>query len=161
MGRSQKGNNNAWCQDNETSWIDWNKLVCNRDLFQFFRRLIAFRQQNDLLRPRHFEGEENGERHLTWHGRALNKPDWSEASQSLGMHLQGKPGESEIYLIANAAAKSVDFALPPEDKKVPWRLFVDTSLPATLAGPDPGHEQALTDQQAYPVQEHSVVVLVR
>ncbi|MGW8312496.1 MAG: glycogen debranching protein GlgX [Desulfuromonadales bacterium] len=161
MGRSQKGNNNAWCQDNEISWIDWGKLVSNRDLFEFFRRLIAFRQRHDLLRPRDFEGEENGERHLTWHGRALDKPDWSETSQSLGMHLQGSPGEKEIYLIANAAAESADFALPPAVKKAPWRLFVDTSLPATLAGPEPGHELPLTSQRAYQVHEHTVVVLVR
>jgi isoamylase len=161
MGRSQKGNNNAWCQDNEISWIDWGKLHSNRELFEFFRKLIDFRQLNDLLRPRHFEGEENGERRLTWHGRELKNPDWSETSQSLGMHLQGKPGGTEIYLMANAATEAFVFALPPADKRTPWRRFVDTSLPAALAGSEPGHELPLTNQHEYRIQDHSVVVLVR
>ena len=74
MGRSQGGNNNAWCQDNEVSWLNWDNLEDNRDRFRFFRNLIAFRQKHPLLRPQHFEGEESGERRLTWHGREPGSP---------------------------------------------------------------------------------------
>jgi isoamylase len=161
MGRSQQGNNNAWCQDNALSWIDWGNLESNRELFTFFQHLIAFRQQHALLRPRHFEGEESGERCLTWHGFRLHEPDWSETSQSLSMHLQGTADEAQIYLIAHASTKAAEFALPEASNNKPWRRFVDTSL--TVEGPScsPAEEVALQDQKGYRVAGQSVVVLVR
>ena len=161
MGRSQQGNNNAWCQDNALSWIDWGDLESNRELFTFFRHLIAFRQQHALLRPRHFEGEKNDERCLTWHGFRLHDPDWSETSKSLAMHLQGTANEAQIYLIAHASTKATEFTLPDASNNKPWRRFVDTSL--TAEGPScyPGEEVALQDQSGYRVASQSVVVLVR
>ncbi len=160
MGRSQGGNNNAWCQDNVISWLDWTSLEQNRDLYSFFCNLIAFRQHHALLRPRHFEGEESGERRLTWHGFELNRPDWAETSHSLGMHLQGQAHEAEIYLVAHAADEAADFALPPRTKQGPWRLFIDTALTGRSVSAVPGQEPALDNQRHYLVQEHSVVVLV-
>lgn len=161
MGRSQGGNNNAWCQDNVTSWLDWCQLRANRERFEFFRNLIAFRQGHTPLRPRYFEGEENGERRLTWHGTSLYKPDWSEDSQALGMHLQGKPAEAEIYLVANAGPKGAKFSLPDPVQERPWRRFVDTSLAAGAASCCPGQEPPLSEQDSYQVKGRSVVVLVR
>ena len=161
MARSQGGNNNAWCQDNAISWLDWRDLEDNNDLFHFFRNLIAFRQRHALLRPRHFEGEENGDRRLTWHGFELNQPDWSETSHSLAMHLQGQADEAEIYLIAHASQDSVAFSLPVSDSETPWQRFVDTALAAEQPSCVPGEEVEIPDQQSYQVQGHSVVVLVR
>jgi glycogen operon protein len=161
MGRSQSGNNNAWCQDNEISWIDWSALDRHQEQFDFFRNLIAFRQQHALLRPRHFAGEENSHRRLTWYGPGLDQPDWSVSSHSLGMHLQGQPDEAEIYLIAHAAGSAVSFALPASDNRKKWRLFVDTSLSPERANRAPGKERELDNQQSYHVESHSVVVLLR
>ncbi len=161
MGRSQKGNNNSWCQDNDIGWLNWADLEQNRELFQFFCNLIAFRKHHALLRPQHFEGEENGERRLVWHGTRLGQVDWSENSHSLGMHLQGHSDEADIYLITHAAEDAVDFALPTSEKKGPWRRFVDTALLAGQSSCVPGEEPKVTDQQSYRVQGRSVVVLVR
>jgi glycogen operon protein len=161
MARSQGGNNNAWCQDNATSWLDWNRLAANRDLFDFFRDLIAFRKRYSLLRPRYFEAEESGERRLTWHGRRLHHADWSADSHALGMHLQGKSEEAEIYLIVNAALDDADFALPLAAAQRPWRRFVDTALAAGRASCSPGEEAPLPGQTSYRVRGRSVVVLVR
>lgn len=161
MGRSQGGNNNVWCQDNAIGWLDWTDLAEHRDLFRFFRNLIAFRQRHALLRPRHFEGEESGERRLTWHGQALHQPDWSASSQALGMHLQGRPEEREIYLVANAAPAAATFALPIPDRRGPWRRVVDTALEAGQASCLPGEEPLLPEQDRYQVQGRSVVVLLR
>ncbi len=155
MGRSQGGNNNAWCQDNDVSWINWESLENNRELFEFIRGLITFRQQHNLLRPRHFEGEESGERRLTWHGCEQHKPDWSESSHSLAMHMQGRADEAEIYLIAHAGEHAANFALPATN--APWRLFADT---ASLTC-SPGQEPVLEDQRTYAAQEQSVVVLIK
>jgi glycogen operon protein len=161
MGRSQGGNNNAWCQDNDIGWLNWADLENNRDLFQFFCNLIAFRQHHELLRPRQFEGEENGERRLTWHGLSLHHPDWSDSSHSLAMHLQGHANQSEIYLIVHAGKEAADFALPSPDKKALWRRAVDTALAIGQSSCAPGEEQEINNQQRYHVQGHSVVVLVR
>lgn len=161
MGRSQGGNNNAWCQDNAISWLDWGDLERNRDLFRFLCNLIAFRQYHALLRPRHFEGEENGERRLTWHGYELNRPDWSKTSRSLGMHLQGQPDEAEIYMIVHAAEEAAVFSLPSATRQKPWRRFIDTALEGGQASCALGEEAEIADQLSYQVQGHSVVVLVR
>jgi glycogen operon protein len=158
FGNSQGGNNNSWCQDNATGWLDWRQLEGQRGLHLFCRDLIAFRQRHPLLRPRHFEGEESGERRLTWHGSQLFKVDWSEQSRSLGMHLQGLQDEADIYLIAHAAPAAQAFALPPLANGRQWRCFVDTALePASHA---PGDEPVLENQKTYVVTGESVVVLV-
>jgi len=161
MGRSQKGNNNSWCQDNELGWLNWGDLEQNRDLHQFFSDLIAFRKSHALLRPRHFEGEETGQRRLAWHGTRLGEIDWSAKASSLGMHLQGYSDEVEIYLIAHAAEDAADFALPTSNQQTPWRRFVDTALSAEQASCVPGEESEIADQQFYRVQGRSVVVLRR
>jgi glycogen operon protein len=158
FGNSQGGNNNAWCQDNPTGWLNWHGLEENRALFDFCRRLIAFRKRHALLRPRHFEGEESGERRLTWHGPQLFKVDWSKRSHSLGMHLQGLQGEAEIYLIAHAAPEAQAFTLPKLPQGQVWRCFVDTA--AAPASYEPGGEAAIADQRLYQVSGDSVVVLV-
>jgi len=158
FGNSQGGNNNAWCQDNEVGWLNWQGLEENRTLFDFCRHLIAFRKRHALLRPRHFEGEESGERRLTWHGPQLFKVDWSERSRSLGMHLQGMRGEVEIYLIAHAASQVQLFALPKLPQGEQWRCFVDTATAPFSY--EPGEESLLSDQQSYAVTGESVVVLV-
>lgn len=158
FANSQGGNNNAWCQDNPTGWLDWQDLAKNHRLFTFCRRLIAFRKRHAVLRPRNFEGIESGERRLTWHGPQLFRVDWSERSHSLGMHLQGLKGEAEIYLIAHAAAEPERFTLPLLDNGRRWHLFINTA-----AVPDchePGAEPLLADQHSYPVSADSVVVLV-
>ena len=161
MGRSQKGNNNTWCQDNNLGWLNWADLEQNHELFEFFCNLIAFRKHHALLRPRHFEGEESGERRLAWHGTRLGNVDWSEKSRSLGMHLQGRSDEAEIYLITHAGKMAANFALPTSDKPAPWRRFLDTALPAGRSSCKPGEELEITDQKSYRVQGRSVVVLVR
>ncbi len=158
FGNSQGGNNNAWCQDNAIGWLDWEMLGSHRELFDFCRRLIAFRKRHKVLRPRYFEGEERGERRLTWHGPQLFRVDWSERAHSLGMHLQGLRGEADIYLIAHAAPEARGFALPRPIGGRQWRLFVDTAT--TPFSHEPGTEPRLDNQASYPVAGESVVVLV-
>ena len=161
MGRSQGGNNNAWCQDNEVSWLNWNQLSENSDLYEFFCHLIAFRKRHAILRPHSFEGEESGERRLSWHGVKQNTPDWSNHSHSLGMFLQGGETEPEIFLIAHAADKDVIFELPKPKGRRAWKVFIDTGLPPGRQSVQPGDEPLTPNQRAYPVSGQSVVVLVR
>ena len=111
FGRTQRGNNNAYCQDNETSWVDWSLLERNADLFRFTQRLIRFRKAHPSLRRRSFF--EDGENALVaWHGTKLDEPDWTGESRTLAMHLLAADGDEAIYLVANAHWEARTFELP-------------------------------------------------
>jgi glycogen operon protein len=162
LGRSQQGNNNAYCQDNELSWVDWGALESEKDLLHFVRCLVSFRKVHRLLREGGFVPANGIGPHIRWHGSRLDHPDWSWDSRSLGMYLYGYGSEGcrdDIYIIANADPMGVDYDLPPlEDGR--WHRFVDTALDDDQAAIEPGREPVLPDQRRYPVQGRSVVVLV-
>ncbi len=157
VGRSQHGNNNAYCQDNEIGWFDWNLAESNAALLRFFRLLIRFRRDHPLLRRAMFAA---GPVEVEWHGVRLHQPDWSYESRSLAMHVFGRPDNAQdhVYLIANAHWEAHEFELPV----VPgweWLRVIDTSFasPADIA--DPGAETALRNTMRYQVGPRSVVVL--
>ncbi len=161
MRRTQKGNNNAYCQDNETSWINWNLMKENARLLRFFGLLIEFRKKHPLLRPENFEENNNGDsQKIIWHGVKLNQPDWSQKSKSIAMHLTGGDLDNDIYLIANADKKDFSFELPQLTEGNKWHRFVDTMLnsPDEIAEVD--NEVFCNDQSLYKVWSRTVVVLV-
>jgi glycogen operon protein len=162
FGRTQLGNNNAYCQDNETSWVDWRLLDANADLFRFFKLLIRFRRAHSLLRSEDFDPDaEDRARHIAWHGVELGKPDWSWESRALAMHLYGMDGgePDDIYFIANAYWEEHVFELPhlPEHR---WCRVVDTKQVPPHDIAEPGAEEGLADQLRYVVGSRSVVVLI-
>jgi len=136
MRRTQRGNNNAYCQDNEVSWLDWGLLDRHRDLHQFVRKLIAQRLRllsagdeesfglslNQLLRRAEID----------WHGVQLGRPDWSDSSHSLA--LTARPRQRQIplwlHVMFNAYWEALDFELPlaPAAGVAGWQRWIDTSL---------------------------------
>ncbi len=163
LGRSQHGNNNAYCQDNDVSWVDWSLLEPFGDLHRFFRLLIAFRRRTSMLRqPRYAStGPGNGLRAI-WHGVHRGQPDFSWDSRSLAMQLvdpQSERGESHLHLIANAHWEQHDFELPILTGQR-WVRLLDTAkeAPEDIAGE--GGEFEIPSQNAYVVQSRSVVVLI-
>ena len=162
FGRTQCGNNNAYCQDNELSWIDWSLLEANADLFRFFTLLIQFRREHWLLRRENYDlEEEDRSLHIAWHGAELGKPDWSWESRSLALHLHGIEGgqTDNIYFIAHAHWEEETFALPHLPGRRWWRV-VDTTQAPPHDIAEPGAEDVLVDQKRYAVGPRSVVVLV-
>jgi isoamylase len=159
IGRTQHGNNNAYCQDNETSWLDWSLLETNADLFRFTARLIRFRRAHPSLRRRTFF-EDEPEPAVAWHGTRLGEPDWSDESRTLGMHLLGSNGDEPIYLFANAHWEPCPFELPRPGAGRRWRRFVDTTLGPPEDALEPGAEKALPSGRTYAAGPRSVVVLV-
>ena len=163
LGRSQNGNNNGYCQDNELSWFPWKLEKPNAGLLRFFRNLIAFRRKHAILRRSSYvRAETRREVETVWHGVDLHKPDWSYDSRLLAWHMFEAPetraGE-QIYVIANAHWEAHRCALPPLCWGK-WRRFLDTSLSSPNDIEDPDGELAEIRQDICRVGPRSVIVLV-
>jgi glycogen operon protein len=160
FGRTQGGNNNAYCQDNATSWVDWRLLAQNAALHRFVRGMVAFRRRHPTLTTNRTLGERPSEQMLeedvSFHGVAQGQPDWEHHSHSLAVHFHAVAGDVGVYVIANAYSGPLTFALPAERR---WKRVVDTALDAP---DDIVDEDAapVWDSGAYSAQPRSVVVLV-
>ena len=159
LGRTQRGNNNAWCQDNDISWMDWSLLEKNAELFRFTSRLVRFRKAHPSLRRRTFF-EDDAKPPVAWHGLKLGQPDWRGESRVLGMFLKAVQGDEAIYLFANAHWEPQRFELPALRAPRRWRLFVDTSLEPGADAVEPGSEVLLPSAKTYVAGPRSVVILV-
>ena len=161
-GRSQKGNNNAYCQDNGISWLNWEQLETNQHLYRFFCLLIAFRKTNELLRYGSFLVKDGYGTQINWHGTRLGQPDWSGHSRCLAMHMSGCSPEGkakDIFLIANAHWQDQEFELP-KLKDQQWLRFVDTRFNGDEAITELDEMQPLIVQTHYLTSNRSVVILI-
>jgi glycogen operon protein len=160
--RTQRGNNNAYCLDDETNWFDWTLLAPHRDVHRFVKALSRFRQRRDVV-------EETGalslnqllERALVqWHGVRLGQPDWGEDSHSLAFTLRSLHSRFLLHVMLNAYWEPLQFEIPPSagDRPASWRRCVDTA-----AGPPddfhPWEDAPAIEDRACVVQPRSVVVL--
>lgn len=119
--RTQKGNNNAYCQDNEISWVDWHLLREHADLHDFVKRLIAFRKKhpvlNSILFPNHASGGGSSDA-IFWYGPDGRDPDW-EHGQAVACVFDGSSSatgvedDDPVLLLINASGEDVNFTLPP------------------------------------------------
>ena len=160
--RTQNGNNNAYCQDNQISWFDWRLVERHADIHQFVKSLVEARQQrgalakdstlslNQVLRGAQIE----------WHGVTLDRPDWSDYSHSIAFTAHAEPTGFLIDGMLNAYWEPLIFELPPvPDGQQSWLRWIDTAL----APPDDicTWNAATVSQSAYVVQPRSLVVLAR
>ena len=132
--RSQKGNNNAYCQDNEISWLDWDLQKRHADIHRFVRMMIAFRSHRDVVieDSRLSLNEFLEQARLEWHGIDLNSPDWSEDSHSIAFTVSSLRGRFTIHAMLNAYWEPLTFALPKigEQTARRWQRWIDTALPS-------------------------------
>jgi glycogen operon protein len=163
VGRTQKGNNNAYCQDNEISWFDWGLVEANAELFAFARRCIAFRKSCPLLR-RHGTGGDGppGGAQITWHGVRAWHPEWAGWNRTLAFALTGGGGGGPdfVYAAMNMHWEPKVFELPPLPGGSPWRAAVNTARPAGEDCWPPGGGPILADQHHLWLADRSVVILV-
>jgi glycogen operon protein len=151
---TQRGNNNPFNQDNETTWLDWDLLERNADVFRFFKLLIAFRKAHPSIARGHFWRDD-----VRWFGPD-GAPDVSHDSHTLAYCLRGaSEGDADLYVMINAYWESVRFAIH-EGEPGAWHRVVDTSLASPEDVAEPGGEERLSEA-AYVVTPRSVVVLVR
>ena len=154
LRRSQRGNNNAYCQDNETSWVDWSLLQRNHEIFRFTRGVLALRRAHPVLcREAFYTGEE-----VQWFNPGGNSPDWFDPREKrLACLIRGT---ADLYLMFNAATERIAFVLPPSPRARRWRLTVDTAQASPRDCFAPGEELALPNPTSYVLESRSSVVLV-
>jgi isoamylase len=161
--RTQRGNNNAWCQANEISWIDWDLQAANEPLRRFWQQLIRFRRRHPSLhRTAFFDGTRNerGLLDIAWHGCLLGAPGWYDgSSRVLSFTLAGFDGDDDVHVILNMDDQDLDFQLPPVERRG-WRRAFDTSLPSPDDAAEPGAEPRVADDRLYRAAARSAVVLV-
>ncbi|NTU81560.1 MAG: glycogen-debranching protein [Chloroflexales bacterium] len=151
---TQGGNNNPYNQDNETTWLDWDLLGRNGDIFRFFKEMIAFRKAHPSLHRSRFWGEE-----ISWHGTGPDV-DLSPSSHTLAYCLRGQSqGDDDLYVLINAYWEDLTFTVQG-DQAGPWLRVVDTSLESPADIVKPGGEAPLSSAE-YLVRARSVVVLRR
>ncbi len=170
IGRTQQGNNNTYCQDNELNWMDWTLLESNADLFRFFKHMIAFRHAHPLLRNRwHFSNRDyvgSGYADITWHGTKAWQADWSDSSRTIAFMLCGKHAhggaqrDNYLYVALNVHWEAHWFELPGLPDGMQWHVFANTGAPTPDDIQEPGREPLLPDQSGLLVGDRSVVVLV-
>ena len=141
LGKTQYGNNNAYCQDNYISWIDWSLLEKNAEIFEHFQKMIAFRKK-------YIQGELD----VSWHGVEAWRPDFSYDSRAVAMMI--KKEECCVYAAMNMHWEQHHFDLPIIKQDLLWYAVVDTYEDRSE------HQEPLKEQIGIEVGPRSVVVLV-
>src|SRR5687768_878630 len=173
LGRTQGGNNNAYCQDNEISWLDWKLDRPRRELLEFARFLIRLRDQHPVLRRRHFfqgrriRGSEVKD--LAWFrpdGKEMSDEDWSNSeARCFGLRLAGDAIEElddrgnrfvddTLLILLNAHHEAVGFTLPAHRRKVRWEVVFNTHEPGVQR-----RKRFMRGGEVYEVKDRSLAVL--
>ena len=169
-GRTQRGNNNAYCHDADWNWMDWEPDEDGKKLLRFTKAMIAFRKDNAVLRQSEFLSERDqvgsGYPDISWHGVLPWHPDWTPGSRSMafmlcGRHSQAIGGNHQfIYVVCNMYYQPLTFGLPVLPKTMQWHRFADTGLTEPKDICPIGEEELLPNQKSYPVREWSIAILV-
>jgi glycogen operon protein len=166
FGRTQYGNNNAYCHDDELGWMDWAMAQHNAELLRFTQEMIRFRCEHPVLRGRQFfehrDRVGSGFADITFHGTQANWPDFSPGSRCIAFRLDGAHAtipDSTIYVAVNMYWDGLPYELPPAGDGKRWRVAVNTSM----SGPHDIHPGAegpvLENQDNVIVGPRSIMVL--
>jgi len=173
FARTQKGNNNAYCQDNNISWIDWSLLEKNADLFRFVKNLIEHRKRNSPLRRRHFynvpEGTELEKfKDLKWFGEQGGEPNWNSDNFNVAFFIKGwipiegiddEKRLNDIFIILNSHWEPHTYIMP-KIKGKNWYFVCDTDKKSPDDIVEPMKAYLLENQNDYTVAPRSIVILV-
>ena len=154
--RTQHGNNNAYCQDNETSWYDWSRLEQHGEIFRFTRGMIAFRSAHPILSKEQFYTDAE----INWFGPQGGLPNWADPKEKQFACLIHEDEQRALYLMFNAGADAVDFRLPTAVPGARWHLAVDTSREAPQDLFAAGEEPLWENTQTYRLGPRSSAILI-
>lgn len=166
--RTQQGNNNAWCQDNEISWVDWKLADTNADFLRFARMMIALRKRHAALRRRSFfrgRGPDGDlEPDIIWHGTEPHLPAFTPGGRTLAFSLNGsmtgREPDRDFYVVCNAWTQPVNFRIPRSPSGRAWRRTVDTAQPSPTDIVELDAGPVIHAGSVYTVAEHSLLVLI-
>lgn len=153
--RTQNGNNNAYCQDNEISWFDWSLVEKNAEFVRFVRKMIALRRQFPVLSSEQFYDPDE----ITWFQFQGLAPDW-HTDAAIGCHLHPHAGNYSLCLMANPTPETLHFQLPEAAIKGEWLLLVDTALAAPNDIVDRGQARRVPSGPLHAVQGRSFQILL-
>jgi glycogen operon protein len=156
LRRTQGGNNNAYCQDNETSWLDWTQLEQHQEIYRFTREMIAFRRAHPALRQERFYAETD----IRWLNASGGQPDWFDSKAKRLACLIQESADDALLLMFNADMHDIDFELPALPQGSHWNLAVDTCrvTPLPVLGAEAVLEPATS--RAHRLQGHSSAVFL-
>ncbi|MHB9296337.1 glycogen debranching protein GlgX [Pillotina sp. SPG140] len=171
FGRTQHGNNNAYCQDNEISWYDWSYLETHTTLFHFVKEVIAFRRRHPgFMRPEFYMGRDadyNGTPDISWFDEYGDVPNWEHINFCLGLRIDGSHAEThsdrddnDFFIMFNAGTIPVLFKVCETLNGKQWFRVIDTGLPVPHTIVAAGEEKLLADQDMYRLEPRSMVVLI-
>jgi len=175
MGRTQGGNNNAYCQDNEISWLNWDLAESDRDLLAFVQRVVALRREHPLFRRRNFfegravKGSTTKDIHwLKPDGSEMTEREWAhEFARCLGVYLDGQAmaendrrgqpvHDDNFLLLFNSHHESIEFRLPELPAGDDWHGVLDTHGDNGL-----GPERSFQGGDSYPLESRSLALLIQ
>jgi glycogen operon protein len=154
--RTQRGNNNAYCQDSEVSWFDWSLVEKHKEIQRFTRGIIAFRQAHSALRREVFYTDAD----IKWFAPNGAPPDWTDQRQKSFACLILGQSEPDLFLMFNADSRSVDFSIPALPESQIWRLAVDTARAAPDDLYEAGNEPSMQGQISFRVEPRSSAILL-
>jgi len=154
--RTQRGNNNAYCQDNEVSWYNWGLLKEHKEIHRFTRGMIAFRRAHPVLRKESFYADDD----IQWFAPNGATPRWAEPWQKSFACLILGQTEPDLLLLFNADTSAIDFYLPALPTGKIWRLAVDTSRTAPDDLFDPEKGLCVQGQGGFRLEARSSAILL-
>ncbi len=169
--RSQRGNNNAYCQDNAISWLDWSLRERHAGLFRFAREAIRFRKAHPaFLRPEFLSGKDlphHSAPDVTWFDAEARPADWSLLGGFIAYRLMGSRAailtdrdDNDFYIVYNATPKDVTVTVPPPAAGKVWLRAIDTSRESPDDILEPGKEEALPGGDKFVALARSAIVLI-
>ncbi|MCD8225608.1 MAG: alpha-amylase [Clostridiales bacterium] len=171
FGNSQNGNNNAYCQDNEISWLNWRGLDANRDIYQFARQVIAFRHAHPVFHmqeePRLMDYRSCGCPDMSYHGIKPWVPEFESFRRQLGVLYCGEyvrktdgMADDYFFVMYNMHWEAYEFALPRLPEGLDWHVAFDTTDVGHNRFFAAGEEPLCTDKRTYLVLARAIVVLI-
>lgn len=171
FGNSKNGNNNSYCQDNEISWLNWNQLKTNRDLYKFVKAVISFRKKHPVFHmhkePMVMDYLSCGHPDVSYHGVKAWCPEFENFRRQLGIMYCGRYAQKEdgspddyFFVACNMHWEPHEFALPNLPKKMKWRLAVNTDAKEVNGVYEEGGEPVAEDQKQFVVGARSIVVFI-
>ncbi len=168
--RTQNGNNNAYCQDNEINWFDWNYANMNKDMIEFVRKVIAFRKRYPILQKRKFsvgvDFDVNNPQDISWCDPSLNKINWDDPNVKTVCCLlngsrdpESQLGRYYLYFVINPDINAYSIKLPQYDQ-IQWYRVIDTSMPSGDDILEIGKEIVISSNDAYISRPRSVIAIL-